>query len=217
MRVSFNEIDTTTKKAFRGAGYYWGEAEEAGKAAVWLARHGLFGGSQVLSLLQYADQHGAASLRPLVSDRQWRATGSKLCPICTGIALVDVSGRLNPGDRLDMSNLLSPVLLLPFAIAGSAAVGLPVMISWTDCRVIADKTRILSDNLAGLASASGDVKLHVMPSEPVPAWPALEQIQTVEVDSASWTELHRFAHRTYVPASEQSRSAGAGAGLSDND
>ena len=30
-------------------------------------------------------------------------------------------------------------------------------------------------------------------------------------------ELHRFAHRTYVPASEQSRSAGAGAGLSDND
>ncbi|MCB1431892.1 MAG: DUF3726 domain-containing protein, partial [Alphaproteobacteria bacterium] len=30
MFVSFNEIDSMTRKAFRGAGYHWGEAEDAG-------------------------------------------------------------------------------------------------------------------------------------------------------------------------------------------
>jgi hypothetical protein len=32
-----------------------------------------------------------------------------------------------------------------------------------------------------------------------------------------WEALGRFAHRTYVPATEASRLKGAGAGLTDND
>ena len=39
----------------------------------------------------------------------------------------------------------------------------------------------------------------------------------VEVDEADWQALCRLAHRTYVPASEESRARGAGAGSSDND
>ena len=37
------------------------------------------------------------------------------------------------------------------------------------------------------------------------------------VDTGSWERILLFAHRTYVPASEASRLAGAGAGTTDND
>ena len=41
MIYSLSEIDATCKKAARGSGLSWGYAEEAGKAARWLAAHQL--------------------------------------------------------------------------------------------------------------------------------------------------------------------------------
>ena len=38
-----------------------------------------------------------------------------------------------------------------------------------------------------------------------------------DVPAETWSVLDALAVRTYVPASDQSRAAGAGAGLSDND
>jgi len=38
-----------------------------------------------------------------------------------------------------------------------------------------------------------------------------------DVADGDWSEIGALAARTYVPASEQSRLAGAGAGLTDND
>ena len=37
MYMSLNEIDVSVKRAARGVGMSWGLAEEAGKAARWLA------------------------------------------------------------------------------------------------------------------------------------------------------------------------------------
>ena len=51
--------------------------------------------------------------------------------------------------------------------------------------------------------------------------PAVEPAQpasgAVEVDDDLWSVLAGFAAKTFVPATEASRIAGAGAGLSDND
>ena len=38
-----------------------------------------------------------------------------------------------------------------------------------------------------------------------------------EVDNSLWAQLQSYAERTFVPESEASRLAGAGAGLTDND
>ncbi len=38
-----------------------------------------------------------------------------------------------------------------------------------------------------------------------------------EISGATWSLLERFAARTYVPATEESRRSGAGAGQIDND
>ena len=48
------------------------------------------------------------------------------------------------------------------------------------------------------------------------AWP-LYAPQPVEVDADVWAAWNMLAARTYVPATEASRLAGAGAGLTDND
>jgi hypothetical protein len=37
------------------------------------------------------------------------------------------------------------------------------------------------------------------------------------VDAKAWNRLSAFAHRTFAPATEASRIAGAGASLTDND
>ena len=43
MNYSLNAVESTAKRAARGAGYPWGLAEEAGKATRWLSHQGLEG------------------------------------------------------------------------------------------------------------------------------------------------------------------------------
>jgi hypothetical protein len=57
-------------------------------------------------------------------------------------------------------------------------------------------------------------KVVVMRIEPQP----LRQIEgPIEVNPDIWAVLERYSRKTFVPASEASRLAGAGAGLTDND
>lgn len=57
------------------------------------------------------------------------------------------------------------------------------------------------------------LRLHSPPA----AEPAKPATGAVEVDDDLWSMLASFAAKTFVPATEASRIAGAGAGLSDND
>ena len=44
-----------------------------------------------------------------------------------------------------------------------------------------------------------------------------KRMKGADVDGAAWSTLQGFAGRKYAPATEASRSAGAGAGTTDND
>jgi hypothetical protein len=206
MLVSFNELDAMVRKAFRGAGYHWGEAEEAGKAALWLARHGFDVALPLLALMRQADECGMAALR----------TGA-LCPVCVGTALADRAQELGTRGELEFTGLLSPMVLLPFAAAASTAAGCPLAIAWEGCDIFVDGAEIQTGAIDGLAKPSAEVRLRVMPRGHRIAWPAMAPAHSASVEPVSWDALNAYAFRTYVPASDQSRIAGAGAGLSDND
>lgn len=92
MSWSLIEVEALSKKAAKGSGYSWGEAEDAAKAVRWLEAHGL-GGAKAL----------AAHLS---------GTGSGACPIKAGIALSDGVATI---DDIDLGALDQPLLLLPFA------------------------------------------------------------------------------------------------------
>jgi len=65
-QLSFGELDALVLKAYRGAGFSWGMAQEAGRAASWLAQKGLPAGFYYSLLLQQIDAVDSQSLTPNV-------------------------------------------------------------------------------------------------------------------------------------------------------
>jgi hypothetical protein len=214
MIVSLNEVESTIRKAFRGAGYHWGEAEEAGKAAVWLARRKLPVTKPFLQLLRSLDGP-PASRRPVITGNMWAAASSKLCPVLAGIALCDAAMDLQLGSKICFENLLLPDLLSPFASLAANESQLNLSLRWQGNRIVVQGNEFYSDltSAEDQATASLSVRSRSGTFEAV----TVEEQQTLDTDSEMWTELNRFAAETYVPASARSRAVGAGAGLTDND
>ncbi len=203
--VSLNETEFMVRKAFRGAGYHWGEAEEAGKAAVWLARRGLPVLAPVLALLRNA----AAQEGPN------NTTGA--CPVRTGLMLADGAMRLPAGESTVIPALRAPQLLLPFLADCAAINSLNMSAQWTGNDFI-----LHGGDLHGEASdAAGEEPVRVVIAAAPAARPAAAPMaagrRSLTVEPDQWDALGRFAAETYVPASTRSRLAGAGAGVTDND
>ena len=215
MFVSFNEIDSMTRKAFRGAGYHWGEAEDAGKAAVWLARRRFAALPAILALLEHGD--GLARLRPVKAATSFSDAGGALCPVAAGIAMADRADQFRSREMLCFANLLSPLLLLPFAAVVMETSGCPVSLSWPSCEVVVGEGSCRCIESDGLTAPRASVEMRILDDVDLGASASLALALTADVDPEQWAALGRFAARTYVPASEQSRVSGAGAGLSDND
>ena len=209
MNVSLNEVEATAKRAARGAGYPWGLAEEAGKATRWLCAHGIDG---TKSLAQLLEQGLAASLknhRPVEMQSAWAGQGV-LCPIITGALLSDRSDLLHAGP-IRIQNLAVPVYLLPFVASAARAQGSVISLTSDLFSAATDGGHLESGQEWPALSDHVQIALGGQLSTPRP------QVTRATPDPDSWDTLNRFAHRTYAPATEESRLLGAGAGLSDND
>lgn len=189
MNYSLAEIAAQARKATRGAGYAWGLADEAGIAVRWLEARGLPGTEALAGLLTHQDGCDYAELRPASLDGVWRCASGALCPIIAGITLSDY--RFDPPPTL--GTVRFPILLIPFL----ASCG-------------------LSHPIVADASLNAEADLSNSPLQPGPLDLPQPQAVSRPIDASVWMTLDRFAHRTYVPASEASR-AGAGAGATDND
>ena len=53
MIPSLSEIIATGRKAAKGAGYSWGQADEVGRATAWLWEHGIDSITPLAELLDY--------------------------------------------------------------------------------------------------------------------------------------------------------------------
>lgn len=213
--VSLAEIDAMGLKAARGAGYSWGLAEEAGRAARWLAAYRLCGPEALSALL--AAVHGDPTAHaPKREAGRWFATGGRLCPIALGASLSDRAEAIAAGEAVQAEAVLYPLLLLPFLSRAARDLHCCFQLQGDGFRLLAiaegpscsDWQRLgdchQSDLTLTRASARAeDVRQHGWRGYPIAA--------------AVWQDLGQWAHRTYVPASEASRLAGAGAGRSDND
>ncbi len=83
MTFSLNEVEVTSKKATRGAGYSWGLAEEAGKATRWLCAHELNGCGALVALLTKTDGMAIMQVTPDTHQTIWQAKGGFLCAVIT--------------------------------------------------------------------------------------------------------------------------------------
>jgi hypothetical protein len=214
--VSLNEIDVSAKRAARGIGMSWGLAEETGRAARFLCARRLPGIDVLVPLLRAEDGAPAAKLAPLTGGGEWRARGSFVCPIMTGAALADDGARAVSHTAIRLKTVHSPLFLVPFLAGLARQQGRAVRCQWPDADVLCgtDGEVAVSGDLRAAAPVSVDIAfgLQQFAGEIVH-----EVLEPVDVEDGLWRDLQALAARTYVPASEHSRLAGAGAGLSDND
>lgn len=216
MTFSPNEIETMSKRAARGAGLSWGLAEEAGKAARWLASRGLPGVQALLELLTRNDGKRYDELAPVSIDGVWRAHSGPLCPIVSGAAICDRADEIAAGHGVELGRTTQPMLLAPFAAGVAKLTRTTVVLSWDGVVITFTPDRVsIEGEYAALTAPNTDrvycrrarARLVAVPADPVDG----------NVDANAWIQLTVFAHRTLAPATDASRLAGAGARLTDND
>jgi hypothetical protein len=190
MLCSLNEIEVQVRKAVRGAGYSWGLAEEAGKAARWLSCHEYAAVPAFLGLCARFDHSAYTEIALASPDTIWTAPGGMLCPLVAGVTLRDLAP-----DRMESGPMAFPVIFAAFAMPAGYAMETgdlsePAVVS-LNCRRKAQP----GQDGADISTPPG-----------------------VDVDEDIWRRIDIFARRTYVPASDVSRRTGAGAGtMVDND
>lgn len=210
MIVSSNELLAAAHKATTGAGYPTGIAEEVSRATVWLCHQGLDGVTASLAGIEDANV-----TPPRLLPGQLIAFGDARAAM-HGPSAIDLLVAGAAPDGIVMYDLDSPLLLV--GLAGVAAASHSAGFTLTDED---GKRCVLSpvgfDGDAHLTPA----KVHLRATTPQDFTPEGKRESAgragIEVDDRLWSRLSEYAARTYVPATEQSRIAGAGAGLTDND
>ena len=193
MIPSLSEIQATAKKATRGAGLSWGIAEEAARATAFLWRLGYDSPSALAGLL--------------TAYKDGTATPAN-CPLHQGAKLCD-----SPADAVTLHNIHHPLLMLYFVQELTAEAAGSVLLTFDTCQFEAHADGICEGFFAPVTRADVTIEAHPKTAGFVPRLPH----PRCAVDPTAWATLAAFEHKTYAPATEASRLAGAGAGLSDND
>ncbi len=213
MTFSLSEIEATARKAARGAGYSWGMAEEAGRAARWLCAAGLDGCALLAAALAAADGTDPAELAPrALDDWHWRGGAGRLCPLMAGAALSDAAA-LWQQTGVTMERVIVPPLLLPFAALAARALGANVTVRWAGVTAVTEGRALAVSGADDLPTGPADVSVAIGGAMAAP----LPRHTRASPRPQDWEALTALAARTYAPATEESRLKGAGAGLTDND
>jgi hypothetical protein len=208
MRRTFNEIAGTLKKAAVGSGFPPGLAEDAGRAAAWLARNGADGVGAVLAGIERGFSGVSADRSQDAGVDFDDAHVAVVGPCALDLVLAGIAGG---GVRL--KNADAPVMMI--GLAGCVA----------DDHETAFRLEFSNGATADVGqggfSLSGEFPVPGCDVTVTPAAHAAggraEVARGADVDPAIWKRADALAVKTYVPATEASRLQGAGAGLTDND
>ena len=200
---SLNEIDTTSKRASRAAGYSWGISEEVGKNIRILEMFGLPG---IKNLNEYYKVYKEKKFQNMSLISKTNTSKISYCPIIAGVNFLDQVSTIEKLDEVYFENLAFPILFIPFLSRSSEIIGKRIFLK------IDDKEFLLNFNQSIYSNyLSGNI---------------LEKSETVKVkfienkntfDEKEWKELYKLSEDTFVEESDQLKKTGAGAGLTDND
>lgn len=216
MSHSLNEIEAMSKRAGRGAGLSWGLAEEAAKGTRWLSAFGFPGTELLADLLELNDRIPPIDVSPVsLSAEVWHAPARRMSPLIAGASLSDCAVRLLDRGTITMENVSLPLLAVPFMGGAALRLGVPVAVEWDGARLATDGKQLCVQASPEALEARQAQKLVF--SAPADMSGRREPVLRADVSEESWDRLAAFAHRTFAPATEESRLRGAGADLSDND
>ena len=202
--MSFSEIETTTKRASKAAGFSWGIAEEIGKSIKSLELFGLPGVINLNLYLKKIKKKHPKKIEKI--EKENKAEDKELCPIYSGVAFLDRSMELEGLQSLKFYNVSYPLLMLPFVSRASEIMSKKILMQYDNASFLLnfDKS-VFSKNIDKQAQAlTKELNIELVENKNS----FLEQ---------DWKELYKLSEETFVEESDSSKSKAAGAGLTDND
>ena len=202
---SSSEIITVSKRATKAAGYSWGVAEEVGKNIDVLELIGIAGIENLKSYLSVIKTK--TPIGPNGIKSQNKIDNESLCPILTGVSLIDDFKNIEILKEINFYNVNFPLLMIPFISRLSFLIGKRVSIEIDEYK--------FKFNLDKYMFSNSDINSLI-----------LENTKKVRIiifeneDSFSqevWDELYALSTDTFVEENEKLKSTAAGAGLEDND
>jgi hypothetical protein len=202
---SFSEIDTTSKRASRAAGFAWGIAEEVGKNMRNLEMFGLPGVKNLNLYLQNIKK--SPTEKPKKIAKENRPQSKEFCPIYCGTSFLDNCKMLESLKLIKFFNVSYPLLLLPFLSRASDLVGKKISVQYEENNFLLnfDKT-IFSKNIKNdhIVSLAKEITIEFLENNN-------------SFSAQEWKELYKLSEETFVEETDSLKTKGAGAGLTDND
>ena len=199
---SLSEIDTTSKRASKAAGFSWGIAEEIGKAIRSLELFGLPGVINLNLYLKKIKKNHPKKINKIDKENKNKET----CPIYCGVAFLDQCKQLETLEIIKFYNINYPLLILPFISKASEILGKKILIQFNNASFLVNFNKsILSKNIdKQISPLANEINIEF-----------LENKNSFSVQD--WKELYKLSEETFVEESESLKLKGAGAGLTDND
>jgi len=202
---SFSEIETTSKRASKAAGFAWGIAEEVGKNMRNLEMFGLPGVKNLNLYLKKIKKSSTEKSKKIKKEN--KPDTKEFCPIYCGTNFLDNCKMLEKLQLIKFFNVSYPLLFLPFISRASDIIGKKISVQYEGNIFLLnfDKTifskNIKSDKIVTLAKE--------------------ESIEFLENNNSfsdqEWKELYKLSEETFVEETDSLKKKGAGAGLTDND
>ena len=202
---SFSEIETTSKRASKAAGFSWGIAEEIGKNIKNLEMFGLPGVKNLN--LYFKKIKKKPTEKPNKIQKKNKPKSKELCPIYCGTAFLDSCKKLENLKIIKFFNVSYPLLLLPFLSRASDVVGKKISVKYEKNNFLLNFDKTIFSNRAN----NGEIIAKTKEISII----FLENNNSFSLKE--WRDLYKLSEETFVGETESLKIKGAGAGLTDND
>ena len=201
---TLSEIDTTSKRAAKGAGFSWGISEEIGKNMRLLE---LFGLSGIKNLNKYLKDYKKKQFQKIALISEINETKKNpFCPIILGTNFIDQVNLLDKKNSIKILNVAFPILFLPFVSRASEVIGKRIFLK------IDEKEFLLNLNQS---IYSNYLKNEILENCNLVSINFIENNNSFNENE--WKELYKLSEDTFVEETESLKIGAAGAGLTDND
>ena len=201
--MSFSEIETVSKRASKAIGYSWGISEEIGKSIRILEMFNLPGISTLNQYLKKIKNNHPKKLKNILKINK---SDDELCPIYTGVRILDNCNQLEDLNIIKFFNINYPLLIIPFLSRSSEIINKPIHVILDEGKYILNSNKTILTNIEKSNNCKISKELTIQ----------FEENKNLFTDT-EWKELYKLSEDTFVPETDSLKSSAAGAGLTDND
>ena len=201
---SLSEIETTSKRASRAAGFSWGIAEEVGKSIRLLELFGLKG---VRNLNDYCQSRSSEKFESLnLIGKINNSDQFPYCPIMLGVGFLDQIKTLEKLNKITFNKISFPLLILPFLSRSSEIIGKKIHVKFNEFEFLLNLNVNISSNLLNhdCPIQANNTEINILENKD-------------NFSEQDWKKLYKLSEETFVEETDSLKQGAAGAGLTDND